>query len=220
MGMLSNYVAHNCSVSGECSRFERYIFWNVLMVAITIHWVDKNFVLHEGLLSFQEMKGSHTGECLADAVYRVLDRFSVCDKLMCITSDNASNNDRMYKSLATILLIEKEIEWDSKAMHIRCMNHIINLSVQAFLKDLKVLQVKKRNFLDLEDNYVDDDDEGTDHSSEEDDEGVGEEQTALFTATLSKLRLIAKVLSICSALFHRVSLVVHSLCATCENANS
>jgi len=42
-------------------------FWNVLMVAITIHWADKDFVLHEALLSFQQMKGSHTGERLADA---------------------------------------------------------------------------------------------------------------------------------------------------------
>ena len=88
------------------------------MVAITIHWADKDFVLHEALLSFQQMKGSHIGECLADAVYRVLDAFSMCDKLMCITSDNASNNDRMYHSLSTVLLTEREIEWDSKAMHI------------------------------------------------------------------------------------------------------
>jgi len=92
------------------------------------------------------------------------------------------------------------------------MNHTINLSVQAFLKDLKVLQVKKRNIFDLEDNDVDDDDEGTDDSTVEDDEGLGEEQTALFTVTLRKLRLIAKVLSICSAQFHCVSPVVH-ICA-------
>ena len=78
------------------------------MVAITIHWADKDFVLHEALLSFQQMKGSHTGERLADAVYSVLDIFGMCDK-MCITSDNASNNDRMYDLLSTILLNEKEI---------------------------------------------------------------------------------------------------------------
>ena len=80
------------------------------MVAITVHWVDRDFVLHEALLSFQQIKGSHMGERLADAVYRVPDLFGVCDKLMCITSDNASNNDRMYDSIATILLVEKEIE--------------------------------------------------------------------------------------------------------------
>jgi hypothetical protein len=186
------------------------------MVAITIHWADRGFVLHEALLSFQQMKGSHTGERLADAVYRVLDGFGMCDKLMCITSDNASNNDRMYDSLSTVLLTEKEIEWDSKAMHIRCMNHTINLSVQAFLKDLKVLQVKKQTIFDLEDNNMDDDDdEGTDDGTVEDDEGLGDEQTALFTVTLRKLRLIAKVISICSAQFHCISPVAHILCATC-----
>ena len=167
----------------------------MLTVAITIHWVDRDFVLHEALLSFQQIQGSHMGERLADAVYRVLDLFGVCDKLMCITSDNASNNDRMYDSIATILLVEKEIEWDSKSMHIRCMNHMINLSVQAFLKDLKVLPVKLRDVSDLQDGNADEDDEGAFDDVVEDDDGVGEEQPALFTATLSKLRLIAKVLS-------------------------
>jgi len=49
------------------------------MVAITIHWADKDFVLHEALLSFDQMKGSHRGERLADAVYSVLDIFGMCD---------------------------------------------------------------------------------------------------------------------------------------------
>jgi len=182
------------------------------MVAITIHWADKDFVLHEALLSFDQMKGSHTGECLVDAVYHIVDVFDMCDKLMCITSNNASDNDRMYDLLSTVLLTEKEIEWDSKAMHIRCMNHTINLCVQAFLKDLKVLQVKKRNIFDLEDNDVDEDDESTDDSTVEDDEGPVDEHTALFTVTLCKLRLIAKVISICSAQFHCVSPVVY-ICA-------
>ena len=92
------------------------------------------------------------------------------------------------------------------------MNHTINLCVQAFLKDLKVLQVKKRNIFDLEDNDVDEDDESTDDSTVEDDEGPVDEHTALFTVTLRKLRLIAKVISICSAQFRCVSPVVH-ICA-------
>ena len=101
----------------------------------------------------------------------------------------------MYDSIATILLVEKEIEWDSKSMHIRCMNHTINLSVQAFLKDLKVLPVNMRDASDLQDGNAYEDDEDAFDDVGEDDDGFGEEQPALFTATLSKLRLIAKVLS-------------------------
>ena len=97
-------------------------------------------------------------------------------------------------------------------MHIRCMNHTINLCIQAFLKDLKILQVEKRNIFDLKDNDVDEDDEVTDDSTVEDDEGPVDEQTALFTVTLCNLHLIAKVISICSAQFHCVSSVVY-ICA-------
>ena len=33
--------------------------------AITAHWIDPKFILHEALLAFQEVKASHTVEHLA-----------------------------------------------------------------------------------------------------------------------------------------------------------
>jgi predicted sulfurtransferase len=71
----------------------------------------------------------------------------------------------------------------------------------------------------LQDGNADEDDEGAFDDVVEDDDGVGEEQPALFTATLSKLRLIAKVLSFCSTQIRCVSSAVHSLRTTSENAN-
>ena len=75
-------------------------------------------------------------------------------------------------------------------MHLRCMNHTINLAVQAFLKDLKVLQVRNRSSDDTtNDNYNSDQEDGDEDIG--DDEEFDEE--AMFTTTLSKLHSIAKV---------------------------
>lgn len=159
-------------------------------VAITAHWIDAEFVLNEALLTFQQIKGSHTGIHLAEVVYDALDRYSLCNNLFCITSDNASNNDRMYVELATLLFERQGVEWDECAMHVRCMNHTINLAVQAFLKDLKVLQVRNRSSDDTaDDNYNSDPEDGEEDIG--DDEEFDEE--AMFTTTLSKLHSIAKV---------------------------
>jgi len=91
----------------------------------------------------------------------------------------------MYNSLATLLLEEKEIVWDSKAMHICCMNYTINLAIQTFLKDLRVLPIRMQNHID------DENDEASDVTENE--ELAWEPQTVLFTVTLKKLQLITKV---------------------------
>ena len=168
-------------------------------VAITAHWIDSKFILHEALLAFQQVKASHTGEHLAEVVYDIVDRFGLCDDLFCITSDNAFNNDKMYESLARLLLVRQGIEWDANAMHVRCMNHTINLAVQAFLKDLKVLRVRKRTFSDSDDCQSEGEEDDDDVEDEEDDFHA---TPTMFTDTLSKLRSIAKVQPVAAILFY------------------
>ena len=163
-------------------------------VAITAHWIDTGFVLNEALLTFQQIKGSHTGTHLAQVVYDTVDRYGLCADLFCITADNASNDDKMYKELAKLLIERQGVEWDDRVMHVCCMNHTINLAVQAFLKDLKVLRVRKRTIFNTENDYDSDsgDGDGTDEDVEDED-GKSDEQPAMFTTTLWKLRCIAKV---------------------------
>jgi hypothetical protein len=111
----------------------------MLIVAITGHWIDRNFRLHEALLSFDELKGEHDGENIAETVYSVLDNYNITEKLFCVTTDNASNNGNCVKFLRKLLSQNKGIEWNEEEHHIRCLNHVINIAVQAFLKKCKVL---------------------------------------------------------------------------------
>ena len=93
--------------------------------------------LHEALLDFVHVTGHHTGEHLARSLFHVLTEYDICEKLFCITTDSASNNGTMCTELSKTLKSKLGIKWHPKENHIRCMNHVINLAIQAFLKSIK-----------------------------------------------------------------------------------
>jgi len=78
------------------------------------------------------------GENLSNYVFDTLVDFDLCEKLFCITTDNASNNKTMITHLFENLYIRTGIQHDEKNQHIPCLTHIINLVIVAFLKSLKV----------------------------------------------------------------------------------
>ena len=41
-------------------------------LGITVHWIDDNWQLHTNLLDFKHLKGSHSGENLAETVFGCL----------------------------------------------------------------------------------------------------------------------------------------------------
>ena len=155
------------------------------------------------MLSFQELKGSHDGPNLANAIYDVLDSYNIVDKLFCITTDNASNNKSALENLERMMMERKGIKWDHLACHIRCMNHIINIAVQKFLKTCKILSVVEP-VVDEDLHNVDDEDDPTEEELEERAAAAAilnsleyqEEVNAAaesFQSTMEKLRETAKV---------------------------
>jgi len=133
-------------------------------------------------LSFQQLEGAHTGANIATRVFDVLDQYNVANKLFCITTDNASNNKKCMRKLSKMLRKRKGISWDHKAKHISCLNHVINIAVQAFLKKCKVLD--SRDFdpstrEDSDDNADESDIEGSD-SDDEDNDDSDDDQEDMF----------------------------------------
>jgi hypothetical protein len=110
---------------------------------------------------------------MAEKLFGVLENFDITSKLFCITTDAASNNTTLVKSLSEILLDEKGIEWDCEKMHINCLDHVINVAVQAFLRSIKVVS-------------------STDDEEDGDVDGV-DVTDGSFVSTLSKIRRLAKV---------------------------
>ena len=168
--------------------------------AITCHWIDKDFQLHEALLEFKKLNGRHTERMLAEEVYRVLYDFGIAPKLFCITCDNASNNKKMMKELKWKLLRD-ELSWTHEEHHIACLNHVINLAVEAFLKSINIVDINKNDQVDQEDNG---DDDQNDETDENDDENESDNDmnvevkdnsvlTTEFKTTMKKIRKIIKV---------------------------
>jgi len=93
--------------------------------------------LHEDLLDFCHLDCQHTGKNLARILYDILKDFNIQTRLYCITTDNAGNNGTLVGELER-LLKNDGISWDSSKHHIRCLAHILNLTVKAFLNKLKI----------------------------------------------------------------------------------
>ena len=90
--------------------------------------------------------------------------------------NNIGNNEIMYITFS-ILLKNIEIEWDPKKYQISCMNHVINLVVQEFIKSIKVM--------------IDDKDD--DEIERELQEGEDNIIAVGFVKVMYKIRIITKV---------------------------
>jgi hypothetical protein len=129
------------------------------------------------LLEFELLQGRHTGENLAGYVYDILETYKLKTKLFCITTDNATNNDTLTASLEDRLANEDMIVFDPSEQHIPCVAHVLNLAVQTFLRNLKVLNVDSETTADDGDEL-----EAATLDPEKD-----------FAVTMTKIRNITKV---------------------------
>jgi hypothetical protein len=65
---------------------------------------------------------------------------------MAITADNAANNNTFLRELESACR-KKEIKFDHKKNNIRCLAHIINLTVQEILKHIKAGEAQEEDEL-------------------------------------------------------------------------
>jgi len=100
-------------------------------LGITIHFINEEWVLKHFTLDIFKFKGSHTGQAIADEIYRVLSEFSLENKIIAMTTDNASNMISCARNLSV------KFEHNSTFIHYRCVAHILNLIVTAGLDVIK-----------------------------------------------------------------------------------
>lgn len=97
--------------------------------AVTVHYIDENFVMKSYLLECAEANESHTSQYLAAEIRRVVEEWGLSQKVSIIITDNAAN-------------ITSAVEKVLKLKHFGCYAHKINLVVQDALVVLETL-IKK-----------------------------------------------------------------------------
>ena len=96
--------------------------------SITAHWIDASGTRQKALLNLPELLDGHAGVEVAPLVLSTLEEFGIEDRLGYITTDNHGANDTMCR------LIEEELpEFHTQERRLRCIGHIINIAIQAFL---------------------------------------------------------------------------------------
>ena len=102
-----------------------------LFLSIVGHFVDNKEKRQQALLALRTV-ANHTSEEQANILFPVLQDYDIVRYLGIIMGDNASNNDALCRTISTRLQNEG-IPWDNSQERLRCLGHIINLVVQAFL---------------------------------------------------------------------------------------
>lgn len=100
--------------------------------AINAHFIDSAGRKRKALLALPELVNGHGGEYCAQHIMETLEIYSITDVLGGVCSDNASAMDKTCNELAK-LLEAAGVRWDPIKYRLRCLGHVLNLPVQAFL---------------------------------------------------------------------------------------
>jgi hypothetical protein len=111
---------------------------HISIIGIIGHWLTPDFIYKGRVLEFAELRGTHSGENIAQVVFSMLQELNLQQKLLTITGDNASNNEAMVLFLHDLLKTQcPEPQFLGLDSYIRCLAHILNLIVKDILRALQ-----------------------------------------------------------------------------------
>ncbi|XP_052209308.1 zinc finger BED domain-containing protein RICESLEEPER 2-like [Diospyros lotus] len=106
-------------------------------IAVTVHFIDNDWVLQKKILNFSFMPPPHSGVALSEKVGLILESdWGIEKKIFCVTLDNASANDVFVSLLKKNLNLKKPFVCKGEFFHLRCRAHVLNLVVQEGLKEI------------------------------------------------------------------------------------
>ncbi|CAB4391009.1 unnamed protein product [Rhizophagus irregularis] len=79
-------------------------------------------------------------------IQNILQEKKILTKILAIAADNAANNNTFLKSLEQTC-VENHIAFHHKENHVRCIAHIMNLTVQEILKHIRAGEAQDENII-------------------------------------------------------------------------
>lgn len=102
------------------------------LLAVVGHFTGEDLKLHTVTLALKELEKEHSEANQSAVVLDVLDNFEMRNKLGYLVMDNAGTNDTLIEHIADALQ-QVGVLYDANQRRLRCNDHVINLTVQAFL---------------------------------------------------------------------------------------
>ncbi len=110
---------------------------------MTDYFINKNWKYREVLLTFQSLSNAHTDEMMTKIVVDTLKKYKLKNRLFAITTNNASNNEKMRKNIKNVLR-NIEIKWNHEKNHVFCIVHVIQLAINEFFESMKIFAVNDK----------------------------------------------------------------------------
>jgi hypothetical protein len=101
--------------------------------SIYARFVSRDGKLQHALLAMPELYHGHAGELVAPLIIHTLESYGIEKRLGYVTADDASANDTLCRAIEESLSIRHGVSWDARHNRLRCLGHILNIAVQAFL---------------------------------------------------------------------------------------
>lgn len=119
-------------------------------MAVTGYFLDQHWQYQEVLLGFEPLSGSHSGVNLSDVVLKLLRQHKIADRVLAVTTDNASNNNTLMSSIQESLQ-SLELNNGSTIVRVPCIAHVIQLSLNDLLGKLKAIPKNENVEMDWSD---------------------------------------------------------------------
>jgi len=104
-------------------------------MAITGYFLDQDWNYCEVLLGFEHIQGSHTGANLSETVIRIFQDHGITDRILSITTDNASNNNTMMEGVQG--MVQSQALHNTSVFRVPCIVHVMQLSLKDLLGKIK-----------------------------------------------------------------------------------
>lgn len=111
-------------------------------LGVTAYFIDSNWTLREALIGFEVLSGVHSGRQLAKVLLDLLETYNIEKDVSTFTTDNASNNKTLGEEINTVAELAQSGGPDqmfvNKITRIPCLAHVIQLSLQALLGEIRI----------------------------------------------------------------------------------